>query len=234
MKIKLALMTMAVIGLAPGLGAQTVTVSQTYGVPVVIPNNNILGVAETLNFSSALTSISDVEVSLDIAPGGYDGDYYAYLSYGTGFAVLLNRVGSTTANPSGSPDSGFNVTFSGSAANGDIHLENAGGGLVTGTWQPDGRNVSPLIALDTDPRTALLSSFDGLNPNGAWDLFIADVTVGGQGSLVSWGVTVTESATVVSDTGSTMGLLVLGTGFLGLCSLRERRLAGPGYMDGHK
>jgi subtilisin-like proprotein convertase family protein len=231
MKVKLALTVTATIvaGLAPGLGAQTKIFTQnSTSATVVIPNNNLSGVAEQLTFSSTLTSISDVEVSLDIA-GGYDGDYYAYLTYGTGFAVLLNREGSSIGNSYGSPYSGYNVTFSGSAPNGNINLANAVGGIVTGTWQPDGRNVSPLgVVYNASPsQTALLSSFDGLNPNGTWDLFIADISVGGQGSLVRWGLTVTQDPTDVPDNGGTLGLSVLGVSLLGLWSLRQRRLATP-------
>lgn len=58
----------------------------------------------------------------------------------------------------------------------DIHNYGGNGGaLVTGTYQPDGREVSPLLSLDTTPRTAFLSSFTGLDPNGEWVLFVVDI-----------------------------------------------------------
>jgi subtilisin-like proprotein convertase family protein len=223
-KVKLALLAIILAGLAPSLHATIVTASQTDN--IVIPDNNLNGVAETINLSAPFTSISDVEVSLDIS-GGYDGDYYAYLRNSTGFAVLLNRVGSTINNPYGSPDSGFNVTFSDSAANGDIHLENAGGGMVSGTRQPDGRNVSPLTALDTDPRTAFLSSFNGLNPNGAWTLFIADCSPGGQGTLDSWSLDVTGNGLPIPEPTTLISgvLLLLPFGATTLRVLRKRHTA---------
>ena len=40
-------------------------------------------------------------------------------------------------------------------------------GSVSGTYQPDGRTTDPLVALDTDARTAMLSSFIGIF-NVAW------------------------------------------------------------------
>jgi subtilisin-like proprotein convertase family protein len=60
---------------------------------------------------------------------------------------------------------------------------------VTGTWLSDGRNVDPATVLDTSPRTATLSSFSGLNPNGDWTLFLSDLAGGNESVLVSWGIT---------------------------------------------
>ena len=56
---------------------------------------------------------------------------------------------------------------------------------------PDGRNISPLAtvaAFDAATPTALLSSFNGLNPNGTWTLYIADVNGGEQGTVTSCGL----------------------------------------------
>lgn len=49
---------------------------------------------------------------------------------------------------------------------------------MTGTWQPDGRTNSPGSVLDSQPPDAFLSSFNGLDPNGDWTLFVADVSGG--------------------------------------------------------
>ena len=128
-----------------------------------------------------------MNVSLDIT-GGWNGDLYAYLSFSDGFAVLLNRVGKSSSDDFGYGDAGFNVTFSDSAAT-DIHLYGGNGGnQLTGTWQPDGRETDPQLVVSSDPRTALLSSFDNLDPNGTWTLFVADVATGYQSTLVSWSI----------------------------------------------
>ena len=58
-------------------------------------------------------------MTLNIA-GGYNGDLYAYLSHGAGFAVLLNRVGRTSVNTDGYSTPGFAVTLVGHAA-ADVH-----------------------------------------------------------------------------------------------------------------
>lgn len=119
--------------------------------------------------------------------------------------MLLDRLDATVSNPYGSPRSGFNVTFSDSSPNiataPDIPSE-----LLTGTWAP---------------QEGSLSTFDGMNPNGAWTLFIADESPGGVGTLQNWGVELTS----VPDNGTTMGMLVLGASPLALWSLHKRRLA---------
>src|SRR5580704_4564134 len=178
--------------------AQTV-ISTNFTINENVPQGDPSGLAstETLDFSSVpnFSSIVDLTVTLNIS-GGLNGGYYAYLVNNTGgFAILLNRPGTTSGNSLGYTDSGFNITLSDTAANGDIHLyqnvSNPGGGVLTGTWAPDGRNVNPATVVDTDPRTALLSSFIGTNPSGQWTLFLANLDYGEQGELVSWGMTVT-------------------------------------------
>ncbi len=82
-----------------------------------------------------------------------------------------------------------------------------GNGQLLGTWQSDGRNVSPLSVLNSDPRTATLNSFTTRNPNGDWTLFLADVSAGQQSTLNSWGMEITaapEAAPLIP------ALLVLG------------------------
>ena len=92
-----------------------------------------------------------------------------------------------------------------------LRLARARGGVLTGTFQPDARNVSPFSVLDTSPWTAFLSSFDGLDPNGTWTLFIADVSPVGIGTLDSWSLTVDGTGPVgVPDGGSTVALLAVG------------------------
>src|ERR1700722_19260328 len=145
--------------------AQPTTTNVTFTVNQPIPDGNPSGLAstQTVNFGSIpnFSFITDLTVTLNIS-GGFNGDYYAYLVNNTGgFAVLLNRVGKTASNPVGYSDSGFSITLSDASAN-NIHtyqnVSNPGGGLLTGTWAPDGRNVDPSTVLDTSPITSTLSS----------------------------------------------------------------------------
>jgi subtilisin-like proprotein convertase family protein len=224
MNIQLPSLRELAIALLLSFPIQTQALSITAGSSpgLVIADDNLLGVADTINLTTAITSISDVRVTLAIS-GGYSGDYYAYLrhsdSRGVGFSILLNRVGVTASNPYGSADRGLNVTFSDSAL-ADVHSASASGGVVSGSFQPDARNVSPFSVLDTSPRSAFLSSFDGMDANGSWTLFIADLAPVGIGTLETWGLTVDgQTQGAVPDGGSSLALL--GLALLGLGSLRR-------------
>jgi subtilisin-like proprotein convertase family protein len=201
------------------------TTNLTFTVNQNIPQGDPSGLAntQTLNFSSVpnFSSIVNLTVSLDIS-GGLNGGYYAYLVNNSGgFAILLNRPGTTAGNSLGYTDSGFNITLS--AGGPDIHtyqtVSNPGGGILTGTWGVDGRNVDPATVVNTDPQTALLSSFTGTDPSGQWTLFLANLDYGEQGELVSWGL----SITAVPEP-SSVGLALLGLGvFFGARRLVHRR-----------
>jgi len=150
--------------------------------------------SDTRTVATDILSITDITVGLSIS-GGFNGDYYAYLTHDSGFAILLNRVGRTAENPDGYPDTGMALFFEMGATNGDIHsyrdLVDPSPGPLTGIWEPDGRNISPLLSLDTTPRTALFDTFYGLNPNGQWNLFITNVSAVGVGTLESWSLEIT-------------------------------------------
>lgn len=163
------------------------TISTNWTGTQPIPDNNPSGVAFGFNLSVPEPDvITNVTVDLQIA-GGWNGDLYAYLSHGSGFSVLLNRIGRTASSAYGSGVSGMNVEFSDSYQT-DIHLSLAN--PLTGHFAPDGRAVSPFTALDTDPRAAFLSSFNGLDVNGSWTLFFADVSPLNVSTIQSWTVNV--------------------------------------------
>ena len=86
----------------------------------MIPDGSPVGLARTLSVSGQSGTIGDVQVTLNIS-GSDNGDIYAYLEHGNGFAVLLNRVGATASDILGYSDPGLNVTFSDNAINGNIH-----------------------------------------------------------------------------------------------------------------
>jgi subtilisin-like proprotein convertase family protein len=151
------------------------------------------------------SSISDVDVKLNIS-GSWNGDLYGYLVHSSGFTVLLNRVGRTSSSSFGYGDGGFNVTFDDQAARTvDFHLYQTQSGYtaadITGgaAWRPDGRNIDPASSgstFDSTTPTALLSSFNGLNPNGSWTLFLADMSGGAVSTLQSWELDITGTAAV--------------------------------------
>ena len=169
--------------------AHAVTVMDTTTLSTLIPDNDAVGVSDTLDISnSEALEIVSVQVDLEIS-GGWNGDLYVYLQHGDNLAVLLNRVGRTNSNPDGFGSSGMQVSLLDSALD-DIHTSLPDTGTPTGTYQPDGRSTDPLLVLDTDPRDAMLSVFNGMDANGEWTLFLADQSAGDESTIVSWTLTI--------------------------------------------
>jgi len=199
MKTKLAILTALVLSLAAQASVYTLN-----NLNATIPDGDLNGYQNTLSVSGLSAGITDVNVTLNLS-GGFNGDYYAYLLHGSATAILLNRVGRGGASGSGYPDAGFgpdaaanSFLFDDQAAH-DVHLYRTfaytlNGGQLTGQWQPDGRLIDPLSpgsAFDAAPRSNQLGAFNGMDANGAWTLFIADVSPGGEGTLLGWGVQIT-------------------------------------------
>src|SRR5882724_3459303 len=163
----------------------------------IVPDANANGLALSTNLTGLSGSISNLTLSLNIN-GGYNGDLYAYLAGPNGgFVVLLNRPGVTNGVPFGYNNGGFNVTFSDSAANNFHYYQTVPGyDLSSGTtiWQPDGRNINPQSdpgVLGAFTTNSFLSSFDNSSPDGTWTLFLADLSGGGQSTVVSWNLDIT-------------------------------------------
>lgn len=190
----------------PGARAATVW-SETWTLGTTVPDNDLVGLTDTRTVALAPgLVVTGVSVGLTLS-GGWNGDLYAYLAKDDGFAVLLNRPGRDADSPEGSDTSGMTVTFADDAF-ADLHTAIATmQGAVTGSWQPDGRAVSPATVLDTDLRTALLADFSGMNPSGDWTLFVADLNSGDQTKVESW--TLNLSTTAIPEP-SSLWLPVLG------------------------
>lgn len=176
--------------------AQTSTTNFTFNVNQLVPDGSVSGLALSTNLGGINGTIANVTVGLDIS-GGYNGDLYAYLTGPNGgFAVLLNRVGTTNGNAFGYSDSGFNITLDDSGGNNNVHFYQQfvlPVGALTGTWASDGENVDPNSGLTgTVSPTATLASLDGTDPNGTWTLFIADLSGGGQSTLLDWRLNITS------------------------------------------
>lgn len=199
-----------------------------------IPDGTGSGVVDLQTVSSTIFDITDISVTLNITGGtlpaftGINGDLYAYVQHGSGLAILLNRPGLDGGNPIGYTDSGgFSATFNDAGVNGDVHFYQAppgpgvpGPGIpVSGDFQPDGRFVDPLLIVGTEPRTATLSVFNGLDASGAWTLFVEDsVGDGSPLTLGSWDLSITGDA--IPEPG-TLALACCGSVLL--YALRRRR-----------
>ena len=177
------------VGLAISSQAGTYNIAGTSS--GAIPDGDLSGWQNTITASSLPSIITDVKVNLTLT-GGWNGDLYAYLTHGSGFAVLLNREGKGTGASYGYGTSGMNVTLGYSTAGADIH------GVATptsgGTYSADARGLWPFGSnsdFDTATRTANLDGYNGTDPNGGWTLFFADVQGGYQSTLTGWSLDIT-------------------------------------------
>jgi len=170
--------------------AAAVTTTHNFPVGLPVPDNTIIGLADSREITNAGGPVQHLTVSLELS-GGWNGDLYAYLVHDTGFAVLLNRIGRSPANTVGSGTSGLQIVLDDSAAF-DIHLGLPASGSIAGAWQPDARPADPDLVTEASPRRAFLGSFSGLNPNGRWTLFMADLSPGGTSTLNNWSLNITS------------------------------------------
>ena len=204
------------------------TYTATWSGSAAIPDNNLSGVAFSLNFNdSSVSQISGMTVSFAIT-GGWNGDMYAYLSHGDGQVVLLNRIGRSLATPDGSGTSGFDLnTFALSSAPllTDVHAA-AGttAAPLVGTYAPDGRKILPTAdapTFDGAARDATFTTLLGSDPNGNWTLFFADVGPGNPFTLTEFRIVAEVPEPV------TWGLLAFATIFGGgqLLRLARQRFA---------
>lgn len=190
MKTRISFGILAVMLAAAGArGSFIETYTESYsGAATVIPDGNPVGITSLLpvgNTPSAAT-INSLTVTLQVS-GGYDGNLVAYLVAPNGTMVsLLNQPGGA---PFGNPTLGMDITLQDGAP-----AITSSSSLASGTYSAAGT----------------LGNFDGLNANGTWDLFFADVVSGGgTATLTGWSLDVNE---VVPEpvNGALMVFAVLG------------------------
>jgi len=191
------------LALGCSLSAHSATFSYTVG--ATIPDGDLNGYQNSQTVSGLSGGITDLNVILNIS-GGFNGDFYAFLTHNGVTGILLNRAGRSGTQAVGYPDFGFGPALSGNAftlddqAAQDVHSYRSfayslnGSGQLTGQWQPDGRTLDPLspgAAFDGAARSGMLGGFNGTDANGVWTLYVADVSPGGEGTLVGWGLEIT-------------------------------------------
>jgi hypothetical protein len=158
-----------------------------------IPDGSQAGVYSQITVSGMNPTLSDITVTLNLS-GGWNGDLHAYLSHNGALVPLLNRVGLSSSNPFGAAGAGMNVTLSDAGLN-NIHA--AGDNILSGTWRADGQTISPTSLPESFNASGgsitLDGTFGGMNPNGTWTLFFADVVQngGGQSQLAGYSLNIT-------------------------------------------
>jgi subtilisin-like proprotein convertase family protein len=199
MKLRSAVATVSVLAAGClalcGQGFQT---NDFTAVNLPIPDGNPAGAQDVHQISSVIRRLNEVRVRLKISAAtnsfAFNGDLYVYLRHSAGasahLGILLNRAGKAAATPLGYADDGFDVVFADTAAH-DIHTYRlitmpSAGTPLTGTWQPDARFVDPLLVDTNSPRTVFLGNLAGMEAQGEWTLFVADMDPGGVHVLESW------------------------------------------------
>jgi len=215
MRLRLLLCCSA-LALALTARAGIISYSPSNPVNLTINDGDPIGHTLTATASGYLPTIIDIRVSLNIVgvDGGVcNGDLYCYLSYNNTLVPLLNRVGVQTGDAFGYGTAGMNVTLAGDPGGyADIHWTEFP--TSGGTYAPDGRLISPAMP-PSDPGdfdnngTIGFSAYDGMNPNGTWTLFIADMSGGDQLQLVSWSLQITAVPEPVNVALGVFGSVVL-------------------------
>jgi hypothetical protein len=193
---------------ATGAGHYTVSASD---LGQGIPDNDPSGVAYGINFGTHGLQLTDISVTFTTV-GGWNGDLYAYLSHGDGFAVLLNRVGANTLGADGYSTAGFNGVTLSMTATTDIHgvaLPTAAGG----PYGADGR-----LAYTDTARNNTLGVFNNADPYGGWTLFFSDNATPSKATLTGWSLEITAVPEPVN-----VGLSCLAGMFLLLTLARSLR-----------
>ena len=197
---------------ASGSGVYTAGAS---GLGQVIPDNDPVGVAYGLNFGTAGLRISDINVSLNIS-GGWNGDLYAYLSHGSDYAVLLNRVGATTSGADGYGTSGLNILLEPVTTHAgivDIHTVQNPESSPT-AYAADGR-----VAYTDTIRPQTLDVLLNADPYGSWTLYFADRAAVSTATLTGWSLEITAIPEPVNVAlGGFAGM------FLAVTLVRSRRM----------
>lgn len=214
------------------------------GLNLDIPDSDPNGVFDERTISTSTTAVGQLAVNLTITGiggGAFNGDLYATLAHTlpdnstTLFSVLLNRPGRRAADEGGYSDNGFSVTFDDVAGLGDVHNyrlvlggnhDTALGGALTGTWKADGRVIDPSSGgstFDATSPTGGLGVFQGVDPNGSWRLFVADLGefTGGTARLDSWQLQISAPLVPVPEPAEVALATALGLG--ALAAWRGRR-----------
>jgi hypothetical protein len=168
-----------------------------------ILDGNPAGMWNSISVSGLANPLSSLSVTLSVS-GGNNSGLYAYLTYNGTLAVLLNRPGVTSATPFGDTSAGLTQTLTGTA-------------LYAGVspLSPSGSFTTPGSSTSFSDN----SLYGGVNPNGTWTLFFADVSGGGgNATLNGWSLNITTVPEPVN-----LALAILGVSFIGLGAMRAYR-----------
>jgi hypothetical protein len=99
--------------------------------------------------------------------------------------------------------------------------------LVSGTYKPFNWQMGDQLFAPAPPRpySTQLSAFNGMDPNGKWNLWVQDMIPAGEGKISGWSLTVTTGlgATAAPEPASVSLLAVAGVLAAGRLHRRQHR-----------
>ena len=180
------------VGAPAGNGAP---VTYTHAPNLAIPDNDLLGVTDTLTITDDL-EIADLAFRLDSLTHTFTGDLTVGIKapngYGTDLIYLRGLfIGDNDGN-------NFTNTVIVEGAANDLNLSGSADAPFTGDWQPafngDIWSLFGIPNLNPDPVGQLASRLNGLSTQGDWRVHVTDQAFIDTGTLVSWSLIVTPTA----------------------------------------
>jgi len=134
----------------------------------------------TISVSNLVGTLGKVAVTLSNLNHSYPGDVNVLLvAPGVANVLIMSHAGDQDDSKAG-----LNLTFDDSAAN---PLPESGE-LASGVWKPSVYGLAPQLGgfpsnAPAGPYSTALSTFNGVNPNGNWSLYVFDDSGGDSGAI---------------------------------------------------
>ncbi len=185
----------AVLQLQDGPNLLTNTVAYNFTLPTILTfaNTNVIAILDdtsaapypsTINVSGLTGTLSKVTATLSGFSHTYPRDVDVLLVAPTRANTLL------MSHAANQPADNLDLTFDDDASSPMPRF----GSLSSGAYQPTAFSPAPVFSnpAPAGPYTAVLSSLNGINPNGLWSLFVEDDRGGDFGAISNgWSLTLT-------------------------------------------
>lgn len=157
-------------------------------IPGLAPSGPASPYPSEISVSGLQGTVTDVRVRLTGFGHTYPSDVDFLLVGPTGQSVIL----SADRNVARPPVAGVTLNLSDAATRGMTMLDGPRAPYVSGSFKPTDNSDAPIVfpsPAPVAPYVATLSTLDGTNPNGDWELFINDRNNGDAGNLHGgWGL----------------------------------------------
>ncbi len=184
----------AVLQLQDGDDVLTNVVSFNFTLPTIVSFTNTDAIAildfggspypSTITVSGMTGTLSKVTATLQGFSHTYPRDVDALLAAPTGANTLL------MSHAGNQPALNLNLTFDDAAPSAMPRF----GSLISGPYRPTEYTPAPAFSnpAPAGPYAAVLSSLNGINPNGVWSLYVMDDQLGDTGGISNgWSLTLT-------------------------------------------